>query len=294
MDVLGPSDMKPTLAGPFQWTSNSVTFSHNTVIRNYYPATYVNQTASYYIDDAVVQLVAESKDLTTEQTFAVTPDLTCSKSGNLAITHSLTAFGGESIPVWLSIDATSGELSGTAPVIESNTTYSVYIRSSYAAFPAHRFKQFSFNVEAGLSASGSTPDSTPDSTSDTTSDSATTSAFIASALIGVASVAALVGSITSGSSPTSLWSLINQIQLLIHFILIDTVIPADIEYYIEGQSFTLGGFDFIPAATTPGISVPVKWTDSPQRFKGLEGVGLESRSSFTNLYSFFCTITLTF
>jgi hypothetical protein len=285
MDVLGAGVMEPVSDTIINWNVITSTAFDITAIRTYNPVAYINSTASYSISDAVVQLTLESADLTPEQIFAITPDLTCSKSGNLAITHSLDVFGGEPIPAWLSIDATSGELTGTAPVIGSDTTYSVYIRSSYATFPAHRHKQFSFNVEAGLSASGSTPgstvDSTSDTTSDTTSDSATTAAFVATALIGTVTAAALAGSIISGSSPTSLWSLINQIQILIHFTLIDTVIPADIEYYIEGQSFTLGGFDFIPAATTPGISIPVKWTDSPQTFEGLEGVGLESRSSLT-------------
>lgn len=106
--------------------------------------------------------------------------------------------------------------------------------------------------------------------------------------VGVGTSAAT--SAMNTSSPTTVWAICNQLQLLILFLLVDTYIPDDVKGLIEGQDFALFNFDFIPAADIPYINIPTEWMDFEQTDINLEKVGVNSRSTFTNIFSLLLTI----
>lgn len=110
--------------------------------------------------------------------------------------------------------------------------------------------------------------------------------------VAVAVGASLVTSTLNTSSPSSAWSVFNQLQLLILFLLVDTYIPVDVRGYIEGQDFALFNFDFIPAVDIPYINVPAEWMDFEQPDVNLAKVGVNSGSTFTNVFSLLLTIVI--
>lgn len=117
---------------------------------------------------------------------------------------------------------------------------------------------------------------------------ATTTITQTTVVVGVSASAAT--SAMNASSPTSVWSIINQLQLLILFLLIDTYIPDDVRGFIEGQDFALFNFDFIPATDIPYINIPTEWMDFEQSDVNLAMVGVKSRSTFTNMFSLLLTV----
>lgn len=84
------------------------------------------------------------------------------------------------------------------------------------------------------------------------------------------------------SSPTALWSLLNQIQMLILLVLVDTYIPVDVVQTIVNQDFALFNFDFIPISDIPGVNALTKWMNFEQENDILFDVGMEYRSTFNN------------
>lgn len=86
----------------------------------------------------------------------------------------------------------------------------------------------------------------------------------------------------TGGSPTSLWSIINQLQLLILFTLFETEIHDDIRAYIEGQDFAMFNFNFLGLDEIPWFDIPTEWTDAEQPIEGLENIDLDSRSTIKN------------
>ena len=104
----------------------------------------------------------------------------------------------------------------------------------------------------------------------------------------------VVQAILSGTPPTSLWAILQQLQMVIVLVMIDTYTPSDIDDYLEGVSFAIFNFNFIPLKKIPGLDIPVDWMDSAQPIDKLEVIGLESRSTFVNNVSFLGSLLLLF
>ena len=68
--------------------------------------------------------------------------------------------------------------------------------------------------------------------------------------------------------------------------MIDSFIPTSIRDYIESQSFALANFNFLPTANIPVVNIPVDWLDSKQPIEILQSLGLDSKSTFVNNFSF--------
>ena len=85
----------------------------------------------------------------------------------------------------------------------------------------------------------------------------------------------------------SLWSLVNQLQMLILFLLIDTYIARDVRSFIQNQEFSLFSFAFIPFVEIPYVNAPADWMEQEQEVEELELLGLESSRTFNNMYSLF-------
>jgi len=91
-------------------------------------------------------------------------------------------------------------------------------------------------------------------------------------------------------SPTAIWSMFNQIQLLIFLMMADTYIHRDLIEYIEGFSFTLFSFKFLHLNDVPGLDAIPDCTDAQQPFEKLRVIDFESRSIVTNMYSLLLTV----
>jgi hypothetical protein len=100
---------------------------------------------------------------------------------------------------------------------------------------------------------------------------------------------------TSGmkaSSPTGMWSLLNQLQMLILLLLVNSYVPTDVSENILQQDFAMMNFNFLKIHEVPYLNYPTTWMDFAQKDEMLNKLGFKSRSTFTNLYSFVLTLIL--
>jgi len=107
---------------------------------------------------------------------------------------------------------------------------------------------------------------------------------------GVTAATSVTAALTKAATPRSIWSLLNQLQMLILFLLIDTYIASDVRSFIIKQEFALFSFNFIPVIEIPYINYPAEWMEKAQEIEELELLGLESSRTFNNMYSLMCVI----
>ena len=102
-----------------------------------------------------------------------------------------------------------------------------------------------------------------------------------------ASTTLVVGnSISTGAPPSALWSLIQQLQITMAILIIDSYTPDDVNFYLKGTSFALLNFKFIPTTKLPGVKTPLDSLKLKQPIRKLELLGYESRSTLFNNISF--------
>lgn len=207
-------------------------------------------------------------------------ELSCSQTGLVDIEFFLDDFGitDEPNPQWISYDNDIHKLVGTAPEEnESNNTYQVKIMLSPVGFK--RLVNTSYYASIG-----------PPS-----SNGVLTSIIISFVFLGIAiSITITVKSVkeyyNEPESTTAIWSMFNQIQLLIFLLIMDTFIHEDVREYIEGFEFSLFTLSFLNIGKIPGLKYLPDWPDEHQPFGKLELIDFESRSTFTNCFSLFVTL----
>lgn len=100
-------------------------------------ATYTNQSLTYTVtasttSDVRYQTNDEISSVVENTSVTITPSLPCSSSGSTAITYSLSAYNGGTLPSWVAIDTSTGVLTVTAPTVSASTQYDFYIDSTVA------------------------------------------------------------------------------------------------------------------------------------------------------------------
>lgn len=73
-----------------------------------------------------------------------------------------------------------------------------------------------------------------------------------SAFLGLAVSSTAATSMVMQSSPQGMWSMFNQMQFYILIPLVPNSVPDEIMEFLEGYSFTLFNFDFMPSDKIPG------------------------------------------
>jgi hypothetical protein len=123
------------------------------------------------------------------------------------------------------------------------------------------------------------------------SSSAQSASTATTTAVGVSTSATIATSALKASSPTAMWSLFNQLQMLILLLLVnDSYVPTDVSEYIKQQGFAMLNFNFIPTTEIPYLNFPTDWMDYEQNNETLKQLGLKWRSTFNNLFSFMVTL----
>lgn len=105
------------------------------------------------------------------------------------------------------------------------------------------------------------------------------------AAMGGVAAAAAVNSLLNLSSPTTLWAMANQLQLLLLLILMKCEIPQKIIDFITANKFAMISLDFL---NLPDFSfMPKSFIEKDQKLETLHTVGVESGSAFANNFSLF-------
>ena len=258
-------------------TSQTVTSaSYTNVTVTYVAGANYNSDISYYTSS---QTYIYGKNTYVQ----VIPDLTCSTSGGTSITYSLASYNGNAIPAWITINSSTGQLSITTPSPSTNTDYSFYISSTISGVSSAVYKLMTISISgcttsnwlicqstdvstwttcnsgytlsSGQWSINSSSQNTPSSQNSPSSsindnenlkiDSEVSKNFVITAFI-VSCVALVVSNILFSTSMSSIWVMINQVQLYFLLFLTRAFIPDQIKNVIIGMDFWLNPFDTIP------------------------------------------------
>ncbi|CAI2363645.1 unnamed protein product [Moneuplotes crassus] len=109
---------------------------------------------------------------------------------------------------------------------------------------------------------------------------------------GAGSLIATLMSLLNSSSPMAIWSMANQMQLLMLLLLTQASLPADVVGYISGNQMFSFNMNFLPIKNNMVSKVPLDWLKQNQTNIGLGDMGMESGSSFNNNFGIICTLLI--
>ena len=95
-----------------------------------------------------------------------------------------------------------------------------------------------------------------------------------------------VTSSVQGNSPSGMWAMINQLQLLILLLITGAYLPKDIRDYITGMEFSMFSFSFLPFESIWFIDYNIGWLNFEQGDEQMTDTGMQSGSSLINNFSF--------
>ena len=104
------------------------------------------------------------------------------------------------------------------------------------------------------------------------------------------SMLAFASTVQNPSSLMSLWSLINQLQMLMLLLLTKIYLPLDVENIIIGNKVALIPFDYIPFKSFSISDIINKIFGFEQIDNNIYEIGLESGSTFINTFSLLCSL----
>lgn len=156
------------------------------------------------------------------ESFTFNFDLSCSYDGSISITYSMVQYGNELVPNWVTFDSAGGLISGVSPEVLVNTSFSFYINSEWTDTLNGKVpKLITINVIEKTE-------------NEIESEVAV---VVSQASFGVVSSVAIVSSVVSGTPSPSLWSFIQQQQIIIMLFLIDPFLPESLLEYMKGIGF---------------------------------------------------------
>jgi hypothetical protein len=192
---------------------NSPTLSENTPVK-----VITNSESSDLSINIQTERFSNLKALTS---YSLPVNLTCSINGNTAITYALGQNGSNLLPSWVILDAPNLKLNFTTPQISQNTTYI-------------------FNIEATPNATDSIKAVYLDVVYEEKSESkeyeapkSVKSAQIATMVsVGLSIVSGMSTSAINGASFQGIWSMINQIQLILLLPILVDFMPNYVCHFI--------------------------------------------------------------
>jgi hypothetical protein len=118
-------------------------------------------------------------------------------------------------------------------------------------------------------------------------------AIVVQSLTGLAALLVIGCSFVNPSAISSLWSVIGQLQILMLLILAGSYIPVNVVDYISASNFASFSLIFMNIQNIDGAKSLIDELDYPQSSTLLKKIGLESGSTFVNVFcliGFFCII----
>lgn len=95
-------------------------------------------------------------------------------------------------------------------------------------------------------------------------------------------------SITSAmslSSPSVVWAMVNQVQLLLLLVLTKTSMPGKVLNFLTSNLFAAFNFGFLNVKKWPLLKDAYRWLFQDQSNVHLREVGVESHSTYNNIFS---------
>lgn len=134
----------PFTASYGDWYSGSLSPSNGYIT--------ISTSESFGDEDIVLRTSESEYNFTTDYSFTISPNITCSPFGTILITYKIVASDSE-IPSFVNIDTTTGVLTGTTPDLGENTQVQFNINSTWSA--GSNLKLIKINIESETDGFGS-------------------------------------------------------------------------------------------------------------------------------------------
>jgi len=103
--------------------------------------------------------------------------------------------------------------------------------------------------------------------------------------MGAAAAATVIISVLNMSSPTVLWAMANQLQLLLLLVLTNSSMPSKIVEFLTANRFASFSLDFLSLDKLPGLTLVKGSFIKKQDDSNLSEIGIESGSTFYNNFT---------
>ena len=215
----------------------------------------------------------------------------------LIILNHNSISGSSTAPSWVQINTSTGQLTITAPGVNSDSNFSFYVVSSVSGTSISVQKLITLTVSKCqvqnwlmCSSTNALVWITQSSGSPLNSGSLITASNTSQTLrvtiistLGVSLWLVTIVSFMNPASTTSLWSMINQAQLLLLLLLTRAFIPLDVQNLILGVKFTLNIASYFDFYKIEFIRSIIEEFDFKLSNQSLELLGINSDSSIYNI-----------
>ena len=244
-------------------------YNYKTNTSQSYSFTINYTTDVYYITDS--QYLSFVEKTSTQ----VLPNLSCSLSSSTSIVFSLSSYNNVNVPSWIAIDANTGFLTINSPEVDQDTNYSFYVNAVITGVSQQIQKLIRLTV-----------------TNWTTWGSQTAKVLSISvmSIVAIVLITSTISSMLNSLSSSSIWSLINQVQLFFLLLLTRAYIPDDVKLVITGFKFALNPPYYFSFSSITAYNSALSNFNFELSNSSLSYGGVNSDSSLYNISPFIVTM----
>ena len=178
---------------------------------------YTNQSYTLtrnYLTDVYYLTDSQSLSVIEKTSTQVLPDFSCSLSSSTSIVFSLGSYNNVNAPSWITVDANTGLLTINSPEVDQDTNYSFYVNAVITGVSQQIQKLIKLTVE-DWSTWGS--------------KAAMKLTISIQSIVWVIIIVSVITSMLNVASISSLWSIINQVQLFFLLLITRAYFPDDVK-----------------------------------------------------------------
>ena len=256
--------------------------------------------------EVVYQINEQSLSVVDNNILKIIPDLTCSLSGSTTISYSINNYMSSIAPSWISINSDTGELTITAPTVNSNTEYYFYVNSEISGISDPVQKLIKLTVQGCHASNWLKCSSTSNSICSTcnigfvlnydawsapisnkTSETSKALSSAVTTLVGAIFGLSILTSFINISSIASLWMSINQLQMFFLLLITRSYIPEDIKSFITGLDYALNIYEYISLRKLGIYPSLLNGFDNNSTNSLLDPLKIQYDSTVANTYTIF-------
>ena len=178
--------------------------------------------------NALVDGTSHSISKKSSESFSIDLNLTWALTAVTTMSYTLEGYNGGGVPDWVNLDSDNSKISGTIPSIDEDTNYYFIVKSSFDEVVDGNITKY---IAIGVTASKNTTTAEEEGTQP--------AAVVTQITSGAVTALSMGSSIAAGRPSTGLWSFLEQQQIIILLLTIDSFIPLRIQKYLEGISFAM-------------------------------------------------------
>ena len=239
---------------------------------------YTNQSYSFtinYTTDVYYMTDSQSLSVIEKISTLVLPNLSCSLSSSTSIVFSLSSYNNVNVPSWITIDANTGFLTINSPEVDQDTNYSFYVNAVITGVTQQIQKLIRLTV-----------------TNWTTWGSQTAKVLSISvmSIVAIVLIISTISGMLNSLSSSSIWPLINQVQLFFLLLLTRAYIPDDVKLVIAGFKFALNPPYYFSFSSIAAYNSALNNFNFELSNSSLSYGGVNSDSSVYNITPFIVTV----